>query len=75
MATKVYDPNQPGELFEPVGPAPFDESKVGNRVECKACAKTVPSTQVFMRSHAETPKKLASGSMGTCAEFWTRAHA
>lgn len=70
MHKRTYNPDEPGELFEPIWPIPFDETKVGNRVECKACATTVPSTQVFMRFHAETPKKLANGSMGTCVEFW-----
>ena len=68
MAT--YNPNESGELFEPIGPAPFDETKVGSRVECKACATPVISTQSSMRKHAETPKRLSDGSMGTCAAFW-----
>jgi len=69
-STRTFDPNKPGELFEPVGPAPFDETKIGNRVECKACARTAASTQPAMRRHANQPKKLSNGSTGTCAEFW-----
>lgn len=62
-----FDPNQPGDLFEPVGV--FDESKIGNVVECKACARTVPSTQAMMARHAFTEKTVA-GKRTTCGGFW-----
>jgi hypothetical protein len=66
--TKRFHPGEPGDMFDTLGR--FDESEVGNRVECKACARRVPSTQSMMSAHADRPQKRSDGSTGTCAEFW-----
>lgn len=70
ITEKRFQPDRPGDLFEPVGHEPFDETRIGSQVECKACATAVPSTQVFMERHADKQQRLSDGSMGTCAEFW-----
>jgi|GEM_PF-4647016 len=68
----MLDPTHSESLFEPVGK--FDPSKIGNVVECKACATTVASTEPCIRRHADASRRLSDGSTGTCADFWRATH-
>jgi hypothetical protein len=68
----IDDATESTSLFEPVGN--LEPHRIGNMVECKACATRVPSTQSMMRSHANRRQRLSDGSMGTCADFWRRVH-
>jgi hypothetical protein len=73
-AEVMLNPEHSESLYEPCLRGGFKPHEVGNRVECKGCAKSVISTTPFLRKHAYEKQTLSDGSAGTCAEFWDRTH-